>query len=344
MEQARFVLGFRQGIDGFRVVAILLLMVGHSNWEWFLDDGGLVSVNLFFTLSGFLVTVTLMEEWRRDGSIDVKSFYARRAIRLYPALIAVTVVGLAMGVSVLGAVLVLSYLSNFAAAMEFDIHPLTHTWSLAAQEQFVLLAPLTLLLVRGRWRIWAGGAIALVMGIWIWRFSYWTSLEESLRWVYNGPGRIDAILIGCLLAMWFYHRGEWKPNRPIVVASWVFLLAYASGFWPPGWSYFTVGMVALQGATAVAVCWAVVQRGTWAANPFVRHTAKISYGLYVWHYPVFRAPAVQALPQPLESMVGWGTAFFVASISYYLLERPISRKFGGRFRRRTVQLPAASLV
>jgi peptidoglycan/LPS O-acetylase OafA/YrhL len=305
-----------------------------------MDDGGLVGVALFFTLSGFLITTLLMEEWTRHGRIDLLAFYARRAIRLFPALIAVVAVCVALGFPLHDGAMVLLYLSDFMVASGNLINPLTHTWSLAVEEQFYLIAPIALVLVRGRWRGWAIGAAAVVIGIWAWRFGYWTSVEESVRWIYNGPTRIDGILVGCILAVWFRFRGEWKPRLWAVIPAWAFLLWYGSGFWSYGWSYFTVGMIGLQVASVIVTAWAVTFTGKWLSWSPLLFVGKISYGLYLWHYLVFVTPQVEALPQPMRSVVEWAGAFALAIGSWYLLEQPISKRFKGSFDRRSGPKPA----
>lgn len=326
-----FKLGHRPSLDGLRGAAVLLVLFGHSNWAYIMDDGGLVGVALFFTLSGFLITTLLIEEWRARGRINLPAFYGRRAIRLYPAMLAVVAVCVALGLPFMDALLVIFYLSDFAVASGNMINPLTHTWSLAVEEQFYLLAPLLLVLVRGRWWRWAAGAAAVVLAIWVWRFAYWTNLEDSIRWIYNGPTRIDGIIVGCLLAIWFTNRGEWRPHIVAVIASWGFVLFYGSGLWPYGWSYFTVGMIGLQVASVVITAWAVTTSTRWLRMGWLMFIGKISYGLYLWHYLAFVAPPVDALPQPFRSLTEWAGAFALAIGSYYFLERPISKRFKGRF-------------
>lgn len=341
MKKEQFDLGYKPALDGLRALAVLLVLVGHSNWAWVMDGGGSVGVALFFTLSGFLITSLLIAEWRAQGRIDLPRFYARRAIRLYPAMLGVSAVCLVGGVPLTSVLITVFYLSDFAVASGNMINPLTHTWSLAVEEQFYLIAPALMVLARGRWRVWALGAAAVVLGIWVWRFGYWTNLEDSIRWIYNGPGRMDGILVGCLLAVWFSTKGAWKPPALAVALAWAFALVYASGFWAYGWSYFTVGMIGLQFACVIIVAWAVTTRQVWLQHPWLVFVGKISYGLYLWHYLAFVAPPVEALPQPIRSVVEWAGAFALALMSWYLLEKPISRRLKGRFARPT---PQPSLV
>lgn len=330
-----FRLGYRPSIAAFRAIAILLLLIGHSNWPYVLDDGGLVSVNLFFALSGFLVTCGLIEEHQTRGRIDVWAFWIRRAIRLYPALVAATIVSMIFyKLSPIGGLIVVTYVTNFAAASEIYPHPMTQTWSLASMEQYFLLLPLTLVLVRGRWKLWAYGGAAIVLIILGWRFGYWVDAAHSLRWVYNGPTRIDGLICGSLLAIFFMTRGAWKPNAWLVALAWVFLLAYGSGAWNYNWGYFTFGMVGLQISSLIVVSWAVSHTGKWVNNPVLQFISKIAYSLYVWHYMAFRDPVLMTLPAPWAGITTWAMAFALATASYYLLERPINRGLRGRFVRR----------
>ena len=153
--------GYVPALDGVRAFAVLAVVALHGGTHL---NGGFIGVDVFFVLSGFLITTLLLQEWRARGDFRLRAFYVRRARRLLPAL-ALTLVGVTVLVAAFAwyydggvrygfAVLsVIFYAGNWVAA--FTVHqgalgPLTHTWSLAIEEQFYLLWPLLLLFFFGR--------------------------------------------------------------------------------------------------------------------------------------------------------------------------------------------------
>ncbi len=167
-------LGYRPALDGMRAVAVSLVMLYHGGVSW--AAGGFLGVDVFFVLSGFLITSLLVKEWTRSGRIALKRFWLRRARRLFPALLIVIV---AAGAFFLVAqhqgrlrgdfLSTLAYVSNWwfmstdqsYFAQFIEPSPLRHTWSLAIEEQFYILFPLLLVLLLGRARI----AMPLLRGV-----------------------------------------------------------------------------------------------------------------------------------------------------------------------------------
>jgi len=176
---APFTLGYRPPLDGLRGVSILAVMSYHIG----LIRGGFLGVDIFFVLSGFLITTLLMDEWARTGRISLRKFYARRALRLLPALVLlvvacdVTVMVIArlywapesfMPVvfgMVYASVVVFFYIGNFVMISGQTLWILGHTWSLSIEEQFYVLWPLCLWLLL-RWARRRGFILpVLVLGI-----------------------------------------------------------------------------------------------------------------------------------------------------------------------------------
>ena len=159
---AGFRLGYRPSLDGLRGVAVLVVMAHHAYVPFF--RGGGVGVDIFFVLSGFLITSLLLEEWRRTQDISLRGFYIRRGLRLLPALFMLLLVLQAYALlrmrgdafwemeKAIGAVL--GYFGNWVAALGlYDMRVLSHTWSLSIEEQFYFLWPIILLLMlRSRWK------------------------------------------------------------------------------------------------------------------------------------------------------------------------------------------------
>src|SRR5712664_1012289 len=143
-------LGYRPALDGVRAVAILAVLARHSR----LLPAGYLGVDIFFALSGFLITSLLSEEYARTGTITLRLFYARRALRLLPALVVLVVVCSGTLVATRPeyrplvlheAALVLFYVANCAWVIDLPMWIYSHTWSLGIEEQFYVLWPLALL-------------------------------------------------------------------------------------------------------------------------------------------------------------------------------------------------------
>src|SRR5689334_2140724 len=143
-----FALGYRPALDGVRCLAIVGVLAQHGRVPVF-QGAGKIGVTLFFVLSGFLITRLLVEEANTTGRIDLRGFYTRRALRLFPALAAVVVISIAgsvaTGKGLGGAQYTLLYVANIARAAGRAMPFLAHTWSLSLEEQFYVFWPVTLL-------------------------------------------------------------------------------------------------------------------------------------------------------------------------------------------------------
>src|SRR5882672_8926270 len=144
-------LGYRPSLDGVRAIAILAVLACHCEWL----QSGYLGVDVFFALSGFLITSLLLEEYTATGTITLRWFYARRALRLLPALLGLLVVGTSVilftvpaeygPLALHEAAAVLFYVANWAWLIGLPLGLYGHTWSLAIEEQFYMLWPLALL-------------------------------------------------------------------------------------------------------------------------------------------------------------------------------------------------------
>src|SRR3989442_13537110 len=204
-----FRLGYRPALDGLRAVSVLAVMLHHSG----LLVGGWLGVDVFFALSGFLITTLLIEEHRRTGVIGLKRFYVRRALRLLPGLLAlvivVGVITIADPASVdLAAILlrlaaVLFYVANWAIMAGFGLYPFAHTWSLAIEEQFYALWPLALLVLLRyvRTRV----VIVSIVGAGIAARILWRGVRVPggcVAWGYQAvDAPADSLLVGCAFSI-----------------------------------------------------------------------------------------------------------------------------------------------
>lgn len=295
-------------LDGLRGIAVLMVMVFHSQTP--LLPGGFIGVDVFFVISGYLITTLLLAEHARKQRIDIRRFYVRRLLRLAPALLLMLLVFGLCSLFLLPApqamqnlreaLAALFYVSNWVRAWGlFEMPYLGHTWSLAIEEQFYLLWPLLLLLVL-RHKTQPRHIALFALGLVLWVIGYRTHLTwdaASIERLYNGlDTRIDEILVGCLLAALVRNLAP-IPAKASQATAWLALLCFAAlcgmaflARWTDRWMY-TVGFPLISGMTA----WMVfdlchnrrsVLRHLMTVGPLVQ-IGRISYGLYLWHYPIY---------------------------------------------------------
>ncbi len=340
-------LGYRPALDGLRGLAIILVLASHA---FPFLRGGFIGVDIFFVLSGFLITALLIEENELHGRIGLKNFYARRVLRLYPALLAAVAVASAVAIYAgLGGKDVLkdglyavSYLTNPARTLRWSpMLFLAHTWSLAVEEQFYLLWPAALILMlRLRPRklpIAATCAFAAAFALYraLTVFAWWPQFRIGLE------SRGDTLLVGCALALAMSLRPKHAEKRRIpfmataaALAAFAFLLGMAHYAGDKGPLVRVLGLPLVSLSTMVIIL-NLVDGGALARvfeNRFLAFTGKISYGIYLYHYPVFIyfRRALHWHPQN-TFFVGGSIAFAMAFLSYFLLEKPFLR-LKSRFR------------
>jgi peptidoglycan/LPS O-acetylase OafA/YrhL len=336
-------------LDGLRGVAILLVILAHTLGDLFLV-GGMVGVTLFFVLSGFLITNLLIEERENTGRIDLKAFYARRALRLLPALgiylVGISTVMLVMRLDI--PVFEISwppalYVANYVQIFGMDLMAHRHTWSLAVEEHFYLVWPVLVGLGAARRARSLGIVVLLLIG---WRLAVHLSPANPL-WAYAGTDtNAYALGIGALVAAVRRGSGLPTPSRLVGVVT-VGGLAML-GFIRPGGGvdglYSVSGWVTIVAALlgAGAVCAAVEgDRNGFLTASTLRRLGLISYSLYLWHAPVLQLPGLSETPA--LRLVAAGIAIAIAWLSWHLVEGPINRS---RLRQRLLTphgpLPARS--
>jgi peptidoglycan/LPS O-acetylase OafA/YrhL len=322
---------YLRALDGLRGVAILGVLAYHSR----LLRGGFVGVDLFFALSGFLITSLLVEEWKKHGDVHLLGFWARRILRLAPALV-VTVLLAVGGSSLRGIPLrgswvaaALLYGSNLVIGYGhvYPLGLLSHTWSLGMEEQFYLVWPLLLVGV-ARWgmRGVCGAAAVLCIVPAILRFQYEaTHAGDPHLWlrVYFAPDmRMDALAMGCLAGGWLGLGAPPGPSatRAIQIAAVVGSLALGAIALVARITTIVAtpvlfSVIALS-ATAIVVGAVRLPSFEWLlSSPPLVWLGKISYGLYLLHMIVFNV-----LAQPL--WLKWLIAIGLAALSRVVVERP----------------------
>ncbi len=343
-----FTLGHRPALDGIRGLAILLVFLSHASLQSM--GGGFVGVDLFFVLSGFLITALLLEEWRDTGRISLKSFYARRAIRLLPALVLMLITVVLVSSLIeprwktaqfrTSGWMTLLYVANwFTVERKFPSPELAHTWSLSVEEQFYIVWPIILsLLLRSRATKAAvlGLVAASVVGVAGLRLFLWTTSGSWVRGYFGSDTHADGLLSGAMVAM--IMTWGWGPRSPgtIRVLNGVSTLAlglvpiFVVAVRPMDGRLYDGGYLGVNLAIASVVMAAV--SSPWAPlrllleSAAVRWIGRISYGVYLWHMPAFWWVRRMQVPPGLRSgILAFILTLSIAAVSFYALERPLLR-------------------
>ena len=335
-------MGYRPELDGLRAVAVIAVVAFHFFGRF---QGGFLGVDLFFLLSGFLITRLLLEERHRFGRIRLGRFYARRAARLLPALAvvcAVTLLVAATGLGpsvgdVLAAIgLAFGYAINWAHVAGVSL-PLEHLWSLAVEEQFYIVWPVLLvgLLAWGGMRLARRTAAAIIV-IAVVQMAIRFQMGVDFDAMYQGTDGQGAVFLmsGCLLGMLvattpgdlarsLAGRAARLAVIPagVVLVAWVLAVPREDPFWYRGG--FLVAVVLMAAVVVTALTDGALARVLRTA-PLV-WLGRLSYSIYLWHVPL-RAWIGDALPS-----LGWTSAAAVAAVltlacgalTYYAVEMPI---------------------
>ncbi|MCC6955067.1 MAG: acyltransferase [Deltaproteobacteria bacterium] len=350
--KATAAVGYVAGFDGLRAFAICAVVAFHARLLSF--PGILYGVDIFNALSGFLITGILLKEFEKRGTISIRSFYLRRALRLYPALIAMLVVYLAYSYAfrkypdrtLPQALIGLLGMVNWSRALSwYGLRDLGHLWSLSIELQFcVLWAPFCFLILR-RWKTPEALAIAclgLFLIIQLHRYglvSRWTMGRVSGRRLYDGTDlRLDVFALAAAARAVLAGRTafasrvqEWIGRYGgVVLLSGVFLHVYL------GWAFtFRQYILSVVITNAVALsCVMLVVGVNSAPQSFVvrilgwapiRTFGLISYGMYLWHYPL-----IQLFPWRVgvetRALGVFMLSIVCGTLSYQLIEKPLMRK------------------
>jgi peptidoglycan/LPS O-acetylase OafA/YrhL len=316
---------YNPALDGIRALAITEVIARHAFPSFFLGWG--IGVDVFFTLTGYLITQILLQHIQTTGSIDLKQFYVNRALRLMPPLWTLLLALLIPSLlahhwkSLMEAwAMAATYLMNFNRAFAWWPETfLGHTWSLAQQEQFYILWPLIFLLIKGRHM--ARYVIGLLVVAFLWRL-YLVDHGATAARIYNGlDTHLDSILVGSGLAFVSiptrikrYICAAWFV-WPAVLAISCVSLPYASKSAQLFGSPLT-GLVAA--CLIVATDQPVLQRALTTGS--LIFTGRISYALYLWHYPLIDIAVQRYAFKGIALLVPVAIAYLVATLSYFTIE------------------------
>ena len=392
-------LRYLPGLDGLRAVAVIAVILYHANKNWL--SGGFLGVEVFFVISGYLITMLLINESQENGKINFRAFWMRRARRLLPALwtllIGVTTYCALFERDTLGNLrgdVVAAFVYGFnwfqiwvgtSYFSAFGFVPLRHLWSLAVEEQFYLVWPVLIavvLKVFGRRPLLLGTlffAASIAVSIYVAKtfepgangsvletpdhyIALFGHAVSKVDFLFLGTlGRSGGLLIGSALAFW------WKPSmfnndhptseRFIVsVVGWVGVLGLGAMLWTfhdvveggadggtSGYAPLFQGGFLLVGLASIAIIAAAVHPHTLLAtrvlgNPVLVYLGQRSYGLYLFHWPIFqfyRQFAGKGL-NVIEFVSLFALALIATEVSYRFIEMPVRsgglREAWGKFR------------
>lgn len=305
----------------------MLVVIGFHANRWIRN--GYMGVDVFFVLSGFLITTLLLRERRLTGSIAVPRFYAKRMLRLYPALLA-TCLGVA-AISVVfskhlaavyeGILASLLYVTNIWSATGHETIFLDHTWTLSLEEQFYLVMPLLLLAIL-RYRILLPIVVTMLVVI---------DLVDGLL---NQPAvlhtyiRAGGLVLGCVLAAAPQH---WRPGIArlwIPAAIGLIVLAVFPGDVTALLAGWPISLAAVLTVPLVAALTVVSRPIPILGSRWMGWIGRRSYGLYLWHFVILSAALnskLASVPVDLRVSMGIIVSFVVAALSYRWIETPFLR-------------------
>lgn len=318
-------------LDGLRALAVLPVIAFHFSYLKMVV-GGYLGVDLFFVLSGFLITSLLLAEQQQTGGVSLRNFYARRALRILPPLAACALLALAIvpSTTLEGALAAFFFAANMVDSRVLG--GLLHTWSIAVEEHFYFAWPLLFLALGGRRMRFLAWTILLVLAI---RIAVLSMKMDVYTPTYT---RIDSLAVGCCAALWLARGkpawGRWVAPSALGAVCACFLLVPWMNF-----AMLSFGFTLFAMLCAVLIVASLATRtiaNPILAWPLLQYVGRRSYGLYLYHMPVFLAlepwrvegdAASMALITALRVIA----TFAIAEVSYRSIEAWAAR-YKTRFR------------
>ena len=325
-------------LDGLRAIAALIVVAFHAKSP--LSAGG-VLVDIFFVLSGYLISRILLDEKRKTNEIDYGRFFTRRLWRLYPALLLLIAAYALMAPILypqyenekhyLDIILSSLYLADYARTLNIPLSVLNHTWSLSVEMHFYLIWPFVLALVL---KLPADRVPVAFLLLWaaatLWRWYSFYSLEDGWD-IYN---RADTHSSGLILGA-FIATIKPTPGKLFSVLGFAGIIIAITMFSWRSEATALVGFSLAELGTAMVI----LAAPAWLGAGVLPWIGKMSYGLYLWHYPVIRVMRNIDAGWQASLLAGVLLGLLLASASYYLVEQPILK----RRRTRLQNAGAASL-
>ncbi len=359
MNRTSFTLGRRPALDGLRALALVMVLTFHTG-QFLVGDniapGGFLGVDVFFSLSGFLITSILLEALDSPMGLSLGDFFRRRAIRLVPALYlflfawliilnfdpalaSVRAIG-SQEVGILASVFFVSNWTNIAHISQ--PWAMGNLWTLGVEGQFYLVWPIILLVLhKSRSKIAVVGSLLVALGVSDWlRVVTASSFVAYLR----TDTHLDGLIFGALTA--YALDFGFRPGRvtrllaypAIAYLLWLTFIV-PMPFTHPG--IFGLGYTAAAVSTCIVILGVIEPRGAlFKALSFspIRALGRISYSAYLWHYMIFWLAVVHlhSLNPFVRMSIGWATTIVSAFVSWRFVEMPATRYFATRHHRKTL--------
>lgn len=350
---------YRREIDGLRAVAVLPVILFHAGFSVF--SGGYVGVDVFFVISGYLITSILIAELEQ-GNFSIARFYERRARRILPALFVVMFACLPFAYMWMlpsqlkdfaqSLVAVVFFASNvlfwredgyFAAAAE--LKPLLHTWSLAVEEQYYLLFPIFLLVLwrfgrqRVFWSVVAVAVLSLLLAEWGWR-------NKPSANFYLAPTRAWELLAGSICAFMTVGRAQRSSN--VLSAFGLALVVFAIFAYNDSTPFPSVYTLVPVVGTALVILFAA--QDTWVARllslrGFVG-IGLISYSAYLWHQPLFSFARLRSVTEPSHVLMAVlaAASLLLAWATWYWVEQAFRKRANPLLATRRIVFAASGAI
>jgi len=341
---------YRPEIDGLRAIAVVTVILYHAQVTFFghqLFQGGGIGVDIFFVISGYLITLIILKELSATGTFSFKSFYERRARRILPPLFAVMLVSLPFAwiylfpstlidfsKSILSSLGFISNLFFHSSGQQYgaensSLVPFLHTWSLSVEEQFYILFPPVVLVTFKYFRKYLGYLLitSFLVSLFL---ADWGSRNYPAFNFYVLPTRGWELLAGSILAYFeiqLGHRSKNQTLNSLLPSVGLFLIGYSVLFFNDDIfhpSFHTLTPI-------IGVCLIIwfshkdeIITKVLSSKLFVG-VGLISYSLYLWHYPIF---AFNRIANPMETgsfVIGFGLVL-ISMVSYFVIERPARNK------------------
>lgn len=340
-------------LDGLRGVAVLCVLVHHLDWPHL--TGGFLGVDVFFALSGFLITSLLLAGHARRGEVPLGEFFARRALRLYPALCGLVIVSIVsawwrpeVGAGRISSVAtsVLLFFSNWVLIADSRawMGGMGPTWSLAVEVSFYVGWGLLVWWLTRRREARLGLlvriAAAIALGSAAWRIWIWQHAPDATRPYCGTDTRLDALFLGVLAALARIRHAQGEPIalaqlgpravaavEALVVAVFAVLVITLTNHSP---GTYLFGFAAAGAGSALVIVLVLLNPHSHLARPlqapWLRWFGRISYSLYLWHLPIAKIATPERLahhhvPAALVEPLRFALAVVVGALSYYGIER-----------------------
>jgi peptidoglycan/LPS O-acetylase OafA/YrhL len=316
MERSRYIPAF----DGIRAVAVMLVFAYHTGLS--ASSGGFVGVDVFFVLSGYLITTILYREIKDTGALRFRRFYLRRFLRLTPPLVILIGCFLLAGGDRFSALRAALYLNDLLPP---KIDSLNHTWSLAVEEHYYLVWPLVLLAIL---RFAPRRALPICVGLYAlaWASRFAGLHFEGAAHIYERlDARLTGLMLGSAVALFVAegHRirgiGRWGILALVPMFGIIPFNSWDSGLG------LSLGIGFTEAASALAIVSIAQAEETFsflAALP-LRYVGRISYGVYLYHCPLTLWMTDHGWAWWLIVIVALPLTLVLASLSYHLVERPL---------------------